>query len=212
MRIPVTVKALLATAALAAPMLANAESNFQTGGGALTATAHVDFQVTIPKFLFLRVGTGTGSAVGSFGTLGTVDQITFSPTAAQVGNGVAIAGVGGDLAGGIETAVVVGNNGNVTFTSTTAGALNDGAGDTISYGQITTTAAANTTGTVLPAPALADGATTSITLNAVGKVVKQDAKWTYAYANANVPAAGTYGGGGAGNTGNGRVVYTASLP
>ena len=212
MRTSFFVKSVLAAAAVAAPMLANAESNFQTGAGALTATAHVDFQITIPKFLFLRVGTGTGTAAGGFATLATVDQITWAPTAAQVGNGTAIAGTGGDLTGGVETAVVVANNGNVTLSSTTTGALNDGAGDTISYGQITTTASANTTGTVLAPPALADGATTSTTLTAVAKIVQQDAKWAYAYKNTTVPPAGTYGGGGATNVGAGRVTYTASVP
>jgi hypothetical protein len=209
MRTSLFVKSVLAAAAIAAPMLATAESNFQTGAGALTATAHVDFQITIPKFLFLRVGTGTGTAAGGFATLATVDEITWAPTAAQVGNGTALAGTGGDLTGGVETAVVVANNGNVTLSSTTTGPLSDGAGDTISYATITTTATANTTGTVLAAPALADGATTTSTLTAVGKVVQQDAKWAYKYANATTPPAGTYGGIG---VNGGRVTYTASVP
>ena len=109
----------------------------------------------------------------------------------------------------METAVVVANNGNVTLSSTTTGPLNDGAGDTISYGKITTTASANTTATTLAAPALADGATTTVTLTAVGKIVQQDAKWAYTYANNTTPPAGTYGGV---NTNGGRVTYTASLP
>jgi hypothetical protein len=209
MRTSVFIKSVLAAAAVAAPMLATAESNFQTGAGALTATAHVDFQITIPKFLFLRVGTGTGTAAGGYATLATIDPITWAPTPAQVGTG-ALAGTGGDLAGGVETAVVVANNGNVTLSSTTAGAMNDGAaGDTISYSTITTTASHNTTGTTLLAPALADAATTTITLTAVGKIVQQDAKWAYTYANATTPPAGTYGGVG---VNNGRVTYTASVP
>ena len=212
MRTSLFVKSVIAAAAVAAPMFASAESNFQTGTTALTATAHVDFQITIPKFLFLRVGTGTGTAAGGFATLATVDQITWAPTSAQVGNGTALAGAGGDLGTGTETAVVVANNGNVTLSSTTTGPLNNGAGDTISYAQIKTTATANTTATVLAAPALADGATTSSTLTAVGKIVQQDAKWAYTYLNTTVPPSGTYGGGGATNVGAGRVTYTASVP
>ena len=212
MRTSTVVKALLAAAAVT-PLLCQAESNFQTGAGSpLTATAHVDFQITIPKFLFLRIGTGTGTAAGGFATNATVDQITWAPTAAQVGNGTALAGTGGDLTGGVETAVVVANNGNVTLSSSTTAAMNDGAGDTISYTQIKATATNNTTGTVLQPPALADGATTSSTLTAVAKIVQQDAKWAYTYLNTTVPPAGTYGGGGAGNTGAGRVTYTASVP
>lgn len=208
MRTSTVVKGILAAAAVAVPMLCNAESNFQTGTTALTATAHVDFQITIPKFLFLRVGSGTGTASGGYATLATIDEITWAPTAAQVGTGV-LAGSGGDLTGGIETAVVVANNGNVTLSSTTTGALSDGAGDTISFTKITTTATHNTTATTLAPPALADGATTTTTLTAVGKVVQQDAKWAYTYSNNTTPPAGTYGGV---NVNAGRVTYTASVP
>jgi hypothetical protein len=195
MRTSIFIKSVLAAVAVAAPMLAMAESNVQTGAGALTATAHVDFQITIPKFLFLRVGTGTGSITPAVAPANNaaVDLITWAPTAAQVGTGV-LAGTGGDLTGGVETAIVVANNGNVTLSSTTTGPLSDGAGDTINYATITTTATANTTGTVLAAPALANAATTSVTLTAVGKIVQQDAKWAYTYANATTPPAGTYGG------------------
>jgi hypothetical protein len=212
MRIPTVVKALLAVAA-GTPLLCQAESTFiNTGASPSIATAHVDFQITIPKFIFLRVGAGTGTAAGGFATNGAVDQIIWAPSAGVVGNGIAQAGAGGDLTGGVSTAVVVANNGNVTFSSQTTGQLNDGGGDTISYTQIKTTASSNTTGTILAPPALADGATTTTTLTAVGKVVQQDAKWAYTYLNQTVPPAGTYGGGGATNVGAGRVTYTASVP
>jgi hypothetical protein len=219
MRISTVIKALLAVTA-ATPLLCHAESNLQTGGpGALTATAHVDFTITIPKFLFLRVGTGTGAinAAGIFtvgnapATLGTIDPITWALTPAQVGTG-ALPGAGGDQTGGVETAIVVANNGAVTLTSTTGGALNDGAaGDTISWSQITTTATHNNTVAVLQAPTLLDSGNGSVTVNPNfgTKVVAQDAKWAYSYLNATVPPAGTYGGVG---VQNGRVVYTASLP
>jgi hypothetical protein len=64
---------------------------------------------------------------------------------------------------------------------------------------------------VLAPPLLVDGATTTTTLTAVGKIVQQDAKWAYTYANAAgaIPPAGTYGGI---NTQGGRVTYTASVP
>jgi hypothetical protein len=208
MRTSIFIKSVLAAAAVAAPMLAIAESNVQTGAGALTATAHVDFQITIPKFLYVRVGAGTGTVTGGWATLNTVDLITWAPTPAQLGTG-SLAGTGGDLGLGVETAVVVGNSGNVTFSSTTSGPLSDPAGDTISYAKITVTPATLTTGTVLAPPLLVDGGTTNSTLTAVGKVVQQDAKWTYAYANNTIPPAGTYGGI---NTNGGRVTYTASVP
>jgi hypothetical protein len=217
MRTSTVIKALLATAAVT-PLLCQAESNLQTGSGSpLTATAHVDFTITIPKFLFLRVGTGTGAinALGVFSTapatLGTVDSLTWAPTPAQVGTGP-MAGTGGDQTGGVETAIVVANNGSVTLTSQTGGALNDGAaGDTISWSQIQVAASHNNTVAVLPTPALLDSGTGSVTVApASGKVVAEDAKWTYSYLNATVPPAGTYGG--TLGVNNGRVTYTASVP
>ncbi len=203
-------KTLLATALLAAvPMLANAESTFTTGTGTpITASARLDFQVAVPKILYLRVGTGT-----DFATSATINQIAFTVPAASLGNGtpVAATAASGDLGNGAVTARVIGNNGNITFTSTTLGALSNGAaGDTISYAEIGTAVAALTSAVPLPHPTLADGATTTLTLTPVsGKVVNRDARWTYAYQNTNVVAPGTYGGV---NTNNSRVTYTASMP
>jgi len=213
MRTSTVFKALLAVSAVT-PLLCQAESTFNNGGGSpATATARVDFQITIPKFVFLRVGNGTGTVAGGWATQALIDQITWAPTAAQVGTNTLaapMAGTGGDLGGGTETAVVVANNGNVSLSSTTLGALNDGAaGDTITYAKIVTTASKNTTATILAAPALADAATTTITLTAVGKIVQQDAKWAYGFANDFIPPAGTYGGV---NANNSRVTYTASVP
>lgn len=200
-------KSLIAAALLAAiPMMASAESNFQTGAGSLTATARVDFQVTIPKFLYLRVGTGT-----DFANNPTINLVSFTVPAASVGNGtpVAASAASGDLGNGVVTARVIGNGGNVTLSSTTLGALNDGGTNTISYSQISTTAAPLTSATALAAPALADGATTNTTVTATSGVVNRDARWTYAYLNSVTPAAGSYGGV---NVNNGRVTYTAVTP
>lgn len=193
----------LLAAGLAAP--AHAESSFQTGAGALTATARVDFQITIPKILFLRVGTGSLYANDA-----TVNLISFNMPAASVGQGaVAATAASGDLGNGTVTAMVRGNNGNITLNATTAGAIGNGSGDSINWSEITTTAAALSTGTILTPPTLANGASANVTLTAVGKVVNQDAKWTYGYANSAIVPAGTYGGV---NTNNSRVTYTAALP
>ncbi len=193
-------------AVLVAPFAANAESNFQTGAGALSATANVDFTITIPKVLFLQVGTGTLYANNP-----AVNLITFNVPAANVGNGTAVAATAGsgDLGNGTVTAIVRGNAGNVTLGATTLGAINNGAGDSIAWSQVTTTPASLSTATVLSAPTLANGASSNVTLTAVNKIVNQDARWTYAYANSAIVAAGTYGGV---NANNGRVLYTASLP
>ncbi len=212
MKPSVALKTLAGVAALALPLLASAESNVQTGAATAApgATAHVDFSIVIPKILYLRVGTGSSYTTGALTSNNAIDLITFSPTAAQVGSGTAIAGTGGDLTGGVETAAVVSNSGNVTLNATATGALSNGAGDTIPFSQITTTATTLTSGTALPAPTLTNATSGNVLLTAPAtKVIVQDAKWTFAYANAATVPAGTFGGI---NTNNGRVVYTATMP
>jgi hypothetical protein len=211
MRTSTFVKSLLAAAAVGAPLLCNAASTLSTGTGSpLTATAQVQFTITVPHFLYLRVGTGSAYTTGTYTTVGTVDLITWTLTPATMGTGT-LAGTGGDLSGGIETAAVVGNGGNITLTGTTSGPLTDAAGDTISYANITTTPSKLNSATPLPAPTLADGATSAaVTVTATNKVASQDAKWAYAYTNTAMVAQGTYGTGTTG--GNGTVTYTASMP
>ncbi len=200
------VSAAAALAALGSSMTAHAESAVQTGTGALTATARLDFRVTIPKVLFLQVGTGA-----LFATNTTINLIDFVVPAANVGDASVIGATAasGDLGNGSVTARVLGNNGDVTLTSTTVGALGNGAGDTLSFGLISTTPAVLTSATALAAPALADGATTSTTIPATGKIVNRDARWTFSFLNTAVVPPGIYGGV---NANNSRVTYTASMP
>lgn len=195
---------LLATTA---PAAAIAESNFQTGAGALTATAKVDFQITIPKILFLQVGTG---ALYTNNT--AVNLIAFNVPAANVGDSTAIAATAGsgDLGNGAVTAIIRGNNGTVTLNATATGALGNGSGDSINYTEIVTTATTLTTATALAAPTLANGTSGNVTINPTpSKVVNRDARWTYTYANSAIAAPGTYGGV---NVNNSRVTYTAAMP
>ena len=195
----------MSTAVLGLPLAVRAESNVQTAA-ATNATARLDFRITVPRVLFLQVGTGTNLATNA-----TIDLIDFVVPAASIGSGTAIAAtaVSGDLGNGTVTARVLGNNGNVTLTSTTTGALGNGAGDTISFAQIAATSAVLTSATALAAPALADAATTSTTVPAAGKIVNRDAKWTFSFLNSAVVPPGTYGGV---NANNSRVTYTASMP
>lgn len=199
-------KSLLAAAVLTAvPMMASAESTFVNGTG--NASARLDFQITVPRFLFLRVGTGT-----NYATNPAIDMISFTVPAATMGNGTSITGTGGDLSNGATTARVLGNGGAVTLTSATTGALSNGAaGNTISYSQIETAVAAlaGVPGTPMPHPTLADTGTGSVALAATAGVVNRGATWTYTYANNNIVAPGTYGGAG---VNNGRVTYTAATP
>ncbi len=215
MRISSVIKGLLAVTAVAAPLLAHAESNVVSGGATAVpgAVAHVDFQITIPKILFLRGGTGATypGATPTLSHVATVDLVQFAPAAGTVGNGTAVAGTGGDLAAGSVTAAIVSNSGNVTLNATTAGALNDGAvTDTIAWTQVATAATTITSATALAPPTLVNGASANVVLTApASKVILADAKWTYSYLNTVSPPAGVYGGA---NVNNGRVTYTATMP
>lgn len=215
MRISFVIKSLLAVTAVSVPLLVHAESNVVSGAQTATpgATAHVDFQITIPKVLFLRVGTGSTYATGNpLTSVATVDLIQFAPAAGTVGNGTAVAGTGGDVGGGVVTAAIVSNSGTVTYGATNAGPISDGAGDTISYSNITTTAAKITSTVPLPPPVLVDGTSITQTLTPpASKFILADAQWTYKLTNATTfnPPAGTYGGIA---TATGRVTYTATMP
>jgi hypothetical protein len=212
MKTSIALKSLLGAGALMLPLMVSAESNVQTGAATNSpgATAHLDFSIVIPKILYLRVGTGSAYTTGALTSVNTIDLITFSPAAGTVGNGTAVAGTGGDLSNGVETAAIVSNSGNVTLNATAGGALGDGNGDSIPFTQITTASQTLTSATALPAPVLSNGVSTNVLLVAPAtKFISQDAKWTYSYANAASVPAGTYGGA---NVNNGRVVYTATMP
>ncbi len=188
--------------ALAVAIPAHAESTTVTGAAGLSAPAHLDFSIVIPRFLSFQVGTAGA----------TIDQITFSPAAASVGNATPVAGTGGNAGGGSAATVsVVGNGGQITITE----ANNSGgtglahatlAATNISYSQITTTSSDTVN---LQRPVLSDaGGNTSTPVLSSGNVTNRAATWTYAYANSTIPTAGTYGTSAKG----GRVTYTAAMP
>lgn len=204
-----TTKTFLAAVLLAVlPSLANAESQFATNNASpITASSQLDFKIEIPKVLFLRVGAGANNTTNT-----NINLIAFNVNAANVGDSSVVAAnaASGDLGNGAVTAKVVGNNGTITFTSTTLGALQNGSGDSISHSQIATTVSSLTSVAALAHPALVDGATTTISLTpTTGKIINRDARWTFNYLNQNAVAPGTYGGV---NTNNSRVTYTASMP
>jgi hypothetical protein len=196
--------ALVAAAVVATAGTARAESNFLTGVTALTATTHLDFQIQVPKMLYLRVGTGVDRT-----TVATVDLINFAVPAANVGDASVIAGTGGDLTAGVVTARVIANSGTVTLSTITPNGIKDAAGDSISYGQIAMAVTTLTSATAFTPPAMTDNTTTTSTIAPTLNVVNRDATWKFTYLNSNVVAAGTYGGI---NTNQSRVTYTAAIP
>ncbi len=188
--------ALSGVAALGLVALAPAfaESDFQTGGSALNANARLDFRIVVPKFIRFQVGSAGG----------TVDLVEFSVPAANVGDGSDIARTNG----GAVPVLLQSNNGNVSLTGTTLGALNNGAGESISFAEILATSSDPN----LNVPTLVDGGTSAaitVTPNVGTRVINRTASWSFAYSNTNPVGAGTYGGV---NVNNGRVTYTAALP
>lgn len=206
-----------ASAALIAPMLSHAESAVNTAAvvGSVVS-ARLNFTVVIPSVLYLAVGTNTAFAANA-----TVDSLVFTVPATNIGDSSVIAGVGGDQAAGAVTVRVFSNvggaTGNVNLNSTTTGQLSNGT-DLIPWTQVAVAAAALAATT----SGFTNGAITHPTFNnaagggvgaaptlltAVGKVVRQEGKWTFTYANTAAYPAGTYGGTA---LKNGVVTYTAT--
>ena len=209
--------AALTSAIVAAPFAVQAEST--TINGAIVgsaATARLDFTITVPAVLFLRVGVGSG--VGAPDNT-TVNGLAFTVPATNLGDGTVIAGTGGDVAAGAVTVRVLSNvgAGGVSLNSSVSGQLLNAAGDVIPWSQIAVAAAADpapvtgytNTGIAHPAfnLAVAGGSGTPTVLAAASKVVRQQGKWTFTYLTANPVPGGTYGSTVANN---GRVTYTAT--
>lgn len=171
--------------------LAHAESNSATGAANLSTNARLNLRVSIPRFLHFRVGT-----VG-----GTIDQILFAPTDAEVGDSNPIAGTGGDAGTGSGANVSVrSNGGQITITETNdggTGGLGTGAGN-ISLAEI----GVISNNTDLDTPVLSDagGNTSTPTLNG-GSVTNRAAIWTYSYLNTTTPDGGDY---------DAEITYTAA--
>lgn len=182
-------KALLATS-LAVPMLASAESQLTVGAG--TAAARLNFQVVIPRILFLAVGTGNALPLATDGTIDTV-VFDYSTNPTAVGSGAPAAAISGNAV----PVRVLGNNGQVEISAAGSGTgLTNVAGDIIPWTEITAASSEAT----FPVPAV--GSTANPTLNA-GRLTNRTATWTYSFANSAIAAPGSY---------TGQVTYTASMP
>lgn len=158
--------------ALAAPLLASAESNAVSAAtGTLSATARLDFRVTIPRVLFLRVGTA--------GT--TIDRLTFNAAAADLGSGT-------DSAAQTVDVQVLGNAGAITIAATSATTGLTGPA-TIPWSEILAT---STQPLNINVPQV--GAAGLLVPVTSGAVTNRSTTWNYAYSNTNVVAPGTYDG------------------
>jgi len=202
----IAVGAAFALQGLSNNALAESTGNIaNTVPGTTAATAHVDFSVTVPKFLSLRVGTG--SAVAN----GTIDSISFTETVAQIGTNGSVAGVGGDLGGGQVTVVAqsnsLGGNASLTYRTTDGlgaarSALSDGT-NTMPWSTIKV-ASSGSASLAHPA-ALADASAAAVTVATLATGVNNlSATWTYSWQDgSNIYAASTY---------TGRVAYSLVQP
>ena len=176
------------------------------------------------RAIYLQVGngsfTGTYSGGGTPGVNATINKVSVSVPAAQVGNGTAQQ-MTSDSTQAVSfydnysfcnppTQVYIGGfyrrpgtTGNATLTVTTSAAnLVDAAGDTIPFSQISWTSSGNgDSGTeVIPGGTFTGGTQTLATFT--GNTWNESCH-TFSYANAASVAAGTY---------TGRATYTLSAP
>lgn len=188
----------VAISSLPGNALAESNSNLP---GAKSASAKLDFRITIPGVLRFQVGkTGTGN----------VDIIDFDPPAATLGDGTTTTqGTGGDQGSGVVTVDLFSNTGPVTITETnnsSGDGLGNVDGDNIPYSEILTTSGDSTN---FAAPILSDaggGTSTPTPTSGNNKVTNRSTTWSYAYDNSTDYPAGTYGTQARG----GRVTYTAA--
>lgn len=183
------IRSTLAGLLLFAVSAAHAGSSFTSGNGTLTTSVNLQFSITIPRFVFLRVGAAAST-----------NTLAYSPTVTQIINSTGVLPSGGDTGSGNSdvTVQVVSTAGNVRLTAATSNANLVSGSNTIPW---TTLTATSPTGSIT-APPFNSGNTT---LTAVGGVVNQSGSWRYTWTNPTntVYASGTY---------TGTVTYTATSP
>ena len=178
--------------ALAAPLLASAESNIVTGTNTTTgASADLRFRVIIPQFIALKVGTGA-----IFSNTGTVDTVEFALTDPQATTDGTLAAT----SGGVVSVALLSNVGNVNFSSTGS----DLADTLIPSNTIPITRISATDTGTLAHPVFNAGAISVAPTS--GRVINRTDTWTFSYDNQGATApvgAGTY---------ESTVTYTAAKP
>ena len=159
-----------------------AESNLAIGG---SATAHLDFQITIPTILYLQVGT-----VGA-----TIDRVSCTLSNIPGTGAVAMTSSGTNPVP-VRVAALVPAGATVRLLANSATAMNNGAGGTIPFDQISWTAAGSfSSGTF--------NNNAAQVLDSFTGSGNRTGTYSFSYANVNYYNAGTY---------NGTVTYTLSSP
>jgi hypothetical protein len=158
-----------------------AESNSNSSG---SATAHLDFQITIPTILYLQVGT-----VGA-----TMDRVSCTISTIPGTGAVAMTSSGANPVP-VQVAALVPAGATVRLLANSATPMNNGAGGTILFDQISWTAMGFTSGTFNNSLAQV--------LDTFTGPGNHTGSYAFSYANVNYYDGGTY---------NGQVTYTLSSP
>jgi hypothetical protein len=197
---------------------AGAESKVSNAPGPGTVAARLNFQVTIPPVLYLRVGSGSAPA---YTTGGSRNQIRFDVPFFSMGTGASIAARAddGDICDGpgqCHGRLTVRWFNNIgTSTQVSVGVLGEmynASGRVIPWSEIQVT----TSPLASPTPGFSNGAAVHpasvpncpvlTPCPIVTTAGPAEAVWTYSYRNSAVLQAGSYGG----SSRNGRLVYTAT--
>ncbi len=194
------------------------------------ATAAHGFTVNVPtgtRTIYLQVGAGTFTGTlqggGSPGVNATVNTVSVSVPAAQVGSGTAQAMTTNSATansfwdgfafcnppaqlyvGGFYRRPDNSAASPATLVATVPASLSNGSAGTISFGQISWTSSGNSDGTTAqPFPAATFVAGSQQTIGTIQRNQWAESCLTFSYANAAVVQAGTY---------TGTVIYTLSAP
>lgn len=172
----------------------------------LTATARLDFNINIDKFIYFRVGGVSSIDTVSLTTTASIPTST-TPVTATNGNNQPVAWNGTAPSFATTNAVVLpvqlqSNAGQVNIKTTVSSALSNGT-NTIPFSGLNISSSDSN----FPAPPVPDsgtGASVNVTPTAFSNLVTiRDANWSFAYSSTQGLVAGVY---------NGQLLFTASAP
>lgn len=147
--------------ALAAPLLASAESQLVAGNG--NASVDLNLRVVIPGFIALKVGTG--DILSNTTTVDLVEFVLTDPQATVDGSVAA-------TSGGVVPVQLLSNIGSVNFASTGADLVNGA--ESIPLSRIAVASSGN-----LDHPAFGAAATTVTPTS--GRIINRTSDWTFSY-------------------------------
>lgn len=175
---------------------------------AVSASASLDFNINIGKFLFFRVGNSAFPTVSSSVSTVTFNTLPSMPAPLSNGNNQAYNWNGSSTPAFTSSATtslpveVRSNAGQISIRATVSSPLSNGV-QTIPMSQVSVVSSDSN----LPAPPIpASGTGTAVNVAGTGfsnLVTQRSANWTFSWLGTSIPAAGTY---------NGQITFTAASP